>query len=155
MKAFALVLAGGLVLGGAAAEGYAEGETGGAPSRSYFSDSVSHARTDITKVSGKYKLCLTCDNEGVVESALAHIAWMKIMRPDADLADVREDLDRLSVCGATPAIRYKVYLTMLVFDDPYVFAGLRGETFYDSDELYAEVANTLRASLFGFSDWDH
>jgi len=152
MKAFALVLAGGLVLGGAAAKGYAGEETGDARSQPYFSDSASHARTDLASVVGKYKLCLTCGNEGVIGSALAHIAWMKIMKPDADLAAVREDLNQLAVAGTTPVVRYKAYLTFLVFDNPGMFARLKAGRYEDSDEFYAEVANTLRASLLGFSD---
>ncbi len=152
MKAFALVLAGGLALGGAAAQGYAGEETGDAPSQPYFSDSASHARKDLTSVVGKYRLCLTCGNEGVIESALAHIAWMKIMKPDADLSAVREDLNQLTVAGTTPTIRYKAYLTFLVFDHPSMFARLKGGRYQGSDELYTEVANTLRANLLGFND---
>jgi hypothetical protein len=152
MKTFALVVAGGLVLAGATANGFAGGKTEDVPSRPYFSDSASHARIDVARAASKYKPCLTCGNEGAVESALAHVAWMKIMRPDADLNEMREILDQLSVAGSTPDIRYKAYLTFLIFDHPAMFAQLRNGVYSSSDDFYAAVAKTLRTNLLGYND---
>jgi hypothetical protein len=152
MKTFALVVAGGLVLAGTAAHAVAGGKTDDVASRPYFSDSASHARVDVDKAASKYKLCLTCGNEGAVESALAHVAWMKIMRPDANLDEMRVLIDQLSVAGATPTVRYKAYLTFLVFDQPAMFAQLKQGRYGSSDEFYAAVAKTLRTSLLGYND---
>ena len=74
------------------------------------------------------------------------------MQPDADLAEMREVLDQLSVAGTTPAIRYKAFLTFLIFDDPAMFARLKNGAYNSSDEFYAAVAKTLRTSLLGYND---
>jgi hypothetical protein len=150
MKTFAVVLAGGLLVAGATA--HADEKADSAAVRPYFSDSASHAQADISRAIGKYKPCLECGNSGVIESALAHLAWMKIMRPEADLSAMRETLDQLSVAGTTPAIRYKAYMTFLVVDDPGMFAKIRSGTYNGSDELFAAIAKTLRKNLLGYND---
>ncbi|MCK5573494.1 MAG: hypothetical protein KAJ12_12070 [Bacteroidetes bacterium] len=150
MKTLAVVLAGGLLVAGATA--HAGGKAEHAAARPYFSDSASHARADMARAVGKYKPCLECGHSGVIESALAHLAWMKIMRPEADLSAMRESLDQLSVAGATPAIRYKAYLTFLVVDDPSMFAEIRNGMYNGSDELFAAISKTLRKNLLGYND---
>ena len=145
MKTTTAVLAAALAMG--STTGYAQ-----SGSHDYFSTPASHRSVDIEKAQSAYKCCLEATNPGVQESAIAHLVWLKMQRPDAELTPLRACLDRLAVSGATTAVRYRAYLATLLLDSPGIFTGLEGQTFDTDVELFDAMSSRLQKTLLGYSD---
>jgi hypothetical protein len=110
-------------------------------------------RADLQNIEKRYMECLTCGNNGVVESALAHIALVKMYRPDAEIPALQARVRSLAVAGCTPVIRYKAQLVSLLFDYPSVFAGARVPGYSSSEEMFASLAQRMRETLLTDGDW--
>jgi len=145
MKTTTAVLAAALAVG--STTGHAQSVDQG-----YFSTPASHRSVDIEMVQSAYRVCIEAANPGVQESALAHLIWLKMQRPDADLTPLRACLDRLAVSGATTAVRYRAYLATLLLDSPEIFTGLEGQTFETDDGLFEAMSSRLQKTLLGYSD---
>jgi hypothetical protein len=73
---------------------------------------------NFDRVRVNYLKCLSADNPGVVESALGHVTYMRIVFPKLDLTDIQKRISDLSKQGMTPTIRSKALLALQVFADP-------------------------------------
>lgn len=145
MKTTTAILAAALAMAGAASHAHAD-------EPDYFSSPASYRNVDIEKAQTAYKCCLQCENAGVQESAIAHLVWLKIQRPDADLTPLRECLDRLAVSGTTTSVRYRAYMATLLLDSAGIFEGLQDETFANDNELFSAMSGRLQKTLLGYSD---
>jgi hypothetical protein len=121
-------------------------------STAYFASPAKHRSLDIERAQSAYKCCLQTENPGVQESAIAHLVWLKMQRPEADLSPLRECLDRLAVAGATTSVRYRAYLATLLLDSPVIFAGLESEFFATDEELFSAMTARLQKTLLGYSE---
>ena len=91
----------------------------------------------------KYAECLKSENDGVVESALAHVAMFKLMYPVKELAQLKREVDRIATRHSSNEIRYKAYVVASLFENPRLFAG-EARTDYDSpDDLFAALSGQL------------
>jgi hypothetical protein len=117
----------------------------------YFSTAESYATANLTQAKKVFKWSLESDNDGVVESALGHIAHMRIMLPQEVMTDVEEAVTELAANGRTPVIRYKAYLVSLVFDNPTRFGQTVLNTYASSDELFGVIATQVQQTLLGYS----
>jgi hypothetical protein len=119
------------------------GITVGANAQSYFSSTpiTGNARKD--KIVRNYLACLSSSNEGTIESALAHVAALKLGNPRMDLSGFEEAVTRLSREGATPLIRYKAYLTGAVLENIELFSSESGRMYNEPDEMYLAVSSRL------------
>ena len=125
-------------------------EIGSSPARPYFSSESSYAAINPEKVEKAYISCLKTDNQGVVESALAHAAWMKLMMPDVEFSNLKCEINRLAVSADSPAIRTQAYLTALVFEHTELFANVTRVTPQDAGTLFSTLNNELRNVLLSY-----
>jgi len=113
------------------------------PQRGYFPDIVSIQQADYSIMEKKYAECLKSENDGVVESALAHVAMFKLMYPVKELAQLKREVDRVATRHSSNEIRYKAYVVASLFENPRLFAG-EARTDYDSpDDLFAALSGQL------------
>ena len=113
------------------------------PQRGYFPDIVSIQQADYSILEKKYAECLKSENEGVVKSALAHIAMVKLMYPVKALDQLKREIDRVAARHSSNEIRYKAYVVASLFENPKLFAG-EARTDYDSpDDLFAALSGQL------------
>jgi hypothetical protein len=120
--------------------------------RGVFASRSSHQRADLAKVERRYLACLQSLNDGVVESAIAQVAHLKLYCPGKCFAGLQGALSRLAVTGRTPAIRYKAYLAMLVFDHPAMFVNEQEAEYSTEGQLFTAIGKRLQQSLIGYSD---
>jgi hypothetical protein len=112
--------------------------------RPYFSSN--HTPHPAKALEG-YVRNLNSTNNGVVESSIAHVAFMVMTFPDIDRSATMERLEKLSMNGSTPEIRYKAYLANLVAGDPDTFRGVLTTSCSDADQFFLAISQRAQASL--------
>jgi hypothetical protein len=130
----------------------ATGSAQTAADRPYFAPAEKYQKADIRSLERSFLFSLGSSNDGVVESAIAHVARIKMEVPDASMERIKAALGCLSVNGRTSRIRYRAYLAGLVFDEPVLFAGDAGRIFSDADEFFTTVSGCLEGKLLGAID---
>lgn len=115
----------------------------------YFSRIESYKTMDLPKTCKSYAHCLKSENDGIVESALAHIAYTRLVLPTADLKEIRGEMEKLANSDRTPVIRYKAYLASMVFTSPGMFTRTPDTRYKNGDEFFSAVDSQLRHSLLG------
>ncbi|HTP12390.1 MAG TPA: hypothetical protein VMM37_02130 [Bacteroidota bacterium] len=115
----------------------------------YFCRAESYRTMDLSRANQNYTLCLRSENDGIVESALAHVAYMRLVLPGADLRDVRKIVESLVNSDRLPVVRYKAYLASMVFVSPHLFKQAPDVPYATGDEFFAAVDDKLRSSLLG------
>lgn len=114
----------------------------------YFSASAVSKIVTI-KVVRNYQFSLRSENDGVVESALAQVAYVKLVNPDQPMELLREDVNTLVLFGRTPMIRYKAYLAAQVFDSPGMFNRVTIPPCSTCDQLFEALSAKLHETLAG------
>jgi hypothetical protein len=109
----------------------------------YFGDVRRYERIDLVRVGRAYAGALGSENGGVVESALAQAAMMKLVLPAADCHVVREMTRRIARTAGSQELRYKAHLTGMVLDEPEIFRGMHLEGYGAADELFGALASKL------------
>ncbi len=115
----------------------------------YFCCVQRYRNADLPKVSRNYLYCLRSDNTGIVESALAHVAYIRLALPAADLKDLKDAVRNLADKDCVPSVRYKAYLASMVFASPALFARIPDVPYADSREFFAAVDSQLRQDVPG------
>lgn len=116
-------------------------------SSSYFSVPNSIRESNLSKAEKQYFSCLKSVNDGVVESALAHVAMLKLMNPDRDFASVAPVVDMVAGKNSSPEIRYKAYLVSNVLRNPELFSGDTRTDYESPDELFSVLASRMSALI--------
>lgn len=119
------------------------------PPVKYFSDAVSHRTAELEKVAKNYLLCLDSPNEGVVTSALAHIAMMKLCCPHRAFASIEEKIELLSREAGSPGIRYRAYIVASVMRNPGMFEYEKTLAYATGEELFTALASRIQSTLLG------
>lgn len=117
---------------------------------SYFPDTVVYKSANIPAALRAFEGCLTTENEGVQESAMAHLAMLKLMVPAVDAAAITHRLEALATAASAPGVRYKAYITSQVYRSPELFAAERGGKYNDGEELFHALAARLQNSLLSY-----
>jgi hypothetical protein len=144
MKAATIVLAGSLLLSAATADAAAPGDS----LRPLYLPGP-YAGTNAPVVCRQFTLCLETGIAPVQESVLGHVVWLRLVRPDAAMDDLRPAIDRLMTEGATRSIRYRASLASAVLDAPELFASLATRPFDTADDLFIDVARALQKNTLG------
>jgi len=118
----------------------------------YFSDANSYQKANLDKVSKRFLECLSSTNEGVLESALAHIGRMKLYRPEYRNNALEAKVQLLAMEGPSTRIRYRAYLVSNVLKSPSSFSSIAQMEFPGADELYTAIAGRLEQTLLGSAD---
>ncbi len=119
--------------------------------RSYISDIKNYTTQKIDKAAKNYMTSLNMDNDGVVESALAQVAALKLVAPAMEFPALREKVAGLVTSGRTPTVRYKASLALMVFENPEMFREVRDSQYEDSDQFFITLAQRIQESLFAGS----
>jgi hypothetical protein len=98
-----------------------------------------HTRIGIPLIVKNYLRCLDSDVPTVVESALGHVAYMRIASPGEDLRNVQQKLAELTTQGTTRVIRYKAFTALEVFGDPAAFRRFIEHRSGNGDGLLDEI----------------
>ena len=84
---------------------------------------------------------------GVVESTIREAALIKLAQPDAYCPRIKEELDRLATEGATPAIRFKAWLAVMVYENPDLFVQEGKRQFVSDEEVFTALSDRLKSTL--------
>ena len=111
--------------------------------RRYFPDSAKYACLDATKAAESYIAALSSTNKGVVESALAHVAMIKLTMPDCEMRSVKASVTAIERNGMTAEVRYKAWVVRTLMEKPDLFAGLAKAGYEEPDELFGTLASKM------------
>jgi hypothetical protein len=145
MKTSSVILTAALVIGLTA------GATAQGNGRAYISTSKNYSTEKIDKAAKNYTTSLNMENDGVVESALAQVAALKLVVPASEFAGLKARVAALVTSGRTPTVRYKASLALMVFENPEMFREIRGSHYSDGDQFFVALANRIQESLFAGS----
>ncbi len=146
MKRTVLVLAGVLLM---AAAKPASAQESVATDTPYAPGPYTHL--NIAKAVSNFDMGLKSGNDGVLESTLSHIVWLRLVRPDAQLCQLQEEVANLVSRGRTPAIRYRAALAAMVLDCPSSFTGVSSVSYESANELFAKVSDTAKQTVIGYN----
>lgn len=111
--------------------------------RGYFAEVAKYTEVNTTQIARGYLASLKSDNDGVKESALAHVAMMKLAAPAIESNALRVRVREIARNSASTEIRYKAHLVTNVIEHPAIFSGLEREEYTTADELFAAIARRL------------
>lgn len=114
-------------------------------------DSRGLSEARLLKAEKNYLACLSSENAGLVESAIAGIARLQMLYPERAFRTLREQLAALSLAGPAACMRYKAHLAVAVLDNPALMAPVSRAATLDNDELFTTIADRLRTTLLGYS----
>jgi hypothetical protein len=115
--------------------------------RPYFASVALYQTVDVEKLQAAILASLGSENFGVIESALAHAAHLRIARPDIDMSDIRKVAMALAADGPTAVIRYRAHLVGQVCCDPATFASALDGVYSSGDEFFVNLGSRLQAML--------
>ncbi len=115
--------------------------------RSYFSDILTIQQANYERLEKLYAAALNSENEGVVESALAHVAMFKLMYPVREFSILHRAVEHVMKSHASPAIRHQAHLVDVVYESPAMFAQAARTTYQSPDELFDELAAQVHQSI--------
>ncbi len=109
----------------------------------------SYAEEYTQKAIKNYAMALNSANDGVVESVIAHLTFLRIDLPQLDLKKIEATLINLAETGRTPVIRYKAYLANIVFESPASFVKSLNTEATNSDLFFSDIASQVQKTLLG------
>jgi hypothetical protein len=118
---------------------------------SYFPDPAVYMKADVQKALEAFESCLSVQNEGVQESAMAHLAMLKLKVPTVDGSRIMHRLEGISTTASAPGTRFKAYITSQVYRNPELFVVERAGKYNDGEELFTALATRLQSSLLSYS----
>ena len=149
MKTYSMLLMAGLLLAGSSG---ARAQDGNAEERSYFARPDCSKIKNVEKIRQNYLSALRSDNPGVVQSALAQVAYISMCMPDFSSGVMTATVASLAATGNTQAVRYRAYLTALAIENPGMFAAEREGKYENGEQLYSALSTRLQAALLSYSD---
>jgi hypothetical protein len=100
----------------------------------------------LTRAEKNYAAAFETGNDGAIMSALAAVAVMKSTYPERPFDRIRHRVEEVAASGATPAIRHRAYLTLLVFTSPEMLAGVDlGRA--DAETVFTTIAEKVHEGL--------
>jgi hypothetical protein len=111
--------------------------------RGYFANVSRYAQVSTVWAEQGYLGCLQSNNEGVMESALAHVAMMKLAVPAGEYKALKTKVAQIARTAATPEVRYKAFLTAKVLEQPEIFRSVAREGYGTADDFFAALASRL------------
>jgi heptaprenylglyceryl phosphate synthase len=114
--------------------------------KSYFSRAPI---TDLVKIDTLYASALRSENIGVIESALAHVAMMRLMNPAEEFYKAKVQVELIASTNPSQEVRYKAYLVGTVIKNPGLFAEAKEAEYASPDELFAVLAARMQRLVVG------
>jgi hypothetical protein len=115
---------------------------------SAFAELKCYQECDMHKYERNYLGSLNYpDCDEIIECGLAQIAMIKLAQPETPLRQLERKIDELISSGETPGVRFKAYLTSVVFEHPEWFIYEKYGTYADGDALFNALAERLQKKL--------
>lgn len=114
-----------------------------ASGQNYFSDSTTYASVGAINAAEAYKSALSSSNKGVVESALAHVAMIKLTVPDCEMRSVKASITTIETKGATEEMRYKAWVVRALMDNSKLFVGIKKAGYDEPDALFGALSSKM------------
>ena len=105
----------------------------------------------IERAKKNYMVALQSGKTGLVESAIKMVAKMKLRVPSADVTELQEVLDEISVTHPSATIRYKAYIASAVCNDPLWYASEDTLMATDEEQFFIAASHRLQQKLFGLN----
>lgn len=109
----------------------------------YFADEARYNSPNALRAERSYVVCLGSENDGVIESALAHVTMMKLMNAIDENKTLRTKVAMLARTASSAELRYKAFLTKSVLENPAMFKNLSTTSYDTPDELFGAVASRM------------
>jgi hypothetical protein len=109
----------------------------------------SFTREYVQNAITNYHVALNSANDGIVESAIANLAYIRIGLPQMDLGESRAAIAEIAESGRTPVARYKAYLATLVFENPESYVNALKTESTVSDRFFSGVAAEVQKTFLG------
>jgi hypothetical protein len=110
-----------------------------------------YPHVNIKRIVKNFESGLRSSNDGIQESTLSHIIWLRLVRPDANLEPLQDKIAELVSSGRTPSIRYRAALAEMVLDSPALFAGMATVSYTTANEVFATVSDVAKQTLIGYN----
>lgn len=110
-----------------------------------FADLKSYQEVSLEKYGKNFlgSLNYSSCNE-IIECGLAQVCMWKLAQPNSKESALKDKIDELAIRGDTPAIRYKAYLTSMVFEHPELFVYEKYGDYKDGSALFTALAQRLQ-----------
>ncbi len=125
----------------------AQAQPNESPERAYFPDVLTIQSANYALLEKKYADCLNSENDGVVESALAHVAMFKLMYPVKELATLKRAVEQVAARHDSKEIRYKAYLVSSLYENPKQFVNEARTSYANPDELFGALASRMNETI--------
>ncbi|MBI5472479.1 MAG: hypothetical protein HY961_09060 [Ignavibacteriae bacterium] len=113
----------------------------------YFPTAAQYRCADLQRVSVQYLAALSSENQGVVESALAHVAMMKVMLPTCNLKRLKSKVDEMATGASSLEVRYKAFLVKAVFEEPEMFDEIAYARYDNADQWLGAIASRMSQAI--------
>lgn len=113
------------------------------PEPSVTGPKYSYQQPQLENIARNYLRCLNADNPGVVESALGHITYMRIVYPKLDLREIEQAVFKLTMTGTSRSIRSKAFLALRVFADPSAYRKVLASGEENAYRLFEDIAGRM------------
>ena len=110
---------------------------------SAFCSLRSYEECDLKKYEKNFLGSLDYPANEIIESGLAQVAMLKLAQPQTQCKKLKKKVDDLALHGATATVRYKAYLTGMVFEHPELFPYEKYGSYRDGDELFRVLSQQL------------
>ncbi len=137
------ILFGALLLMAAVGGARAQEELSSGKRHGFFAELVEYRTLDLGRVERNFLDALSYPVDGVVESAIAQLARLKLAQPGCESARLREKIEYLAVHGPTTAIRFKAYLASAVFEQPELFKTESEAQYTDADSFFKALLRRI------------
>lgn len=117
--------------------------------RGPYSTVVATQSVDFVRAEKAYTVCLQSENIGVVESGLAHIAMMKLTRPEKEFKKVQRQVEIVAAEYPSLEIRYKAYLVSTLLSAPGLFTEEGNAAYASPDEVFEALAIRMQRMIAG------
>lgn len=111
--------------------------------KKYFADESVYKSFNAAHVEQRYLACLSTDNDGVVESALAHVGMMRLMKASDVNEAVLAKVAALERSATSQELRYKAFLTKALLEDPRMFDRIATTEYESADEFFGAIASRM------------
>ena len=107
----------------------------------------------VQRAAADLMIGLHSENTGLVESSIRVIAMMKLRVPSADVEELQEELDNLSITHCSAAIRYKAHIASNICMNPQWFSQEYHTVPVDDETFFIAAAKRLQEKLFGLNTY--
>ena len=115
--------------------------------RHYFPDVLVIQTADYAVLEKKYAACLNSENDGVVESALAHMAIFKLMYPIKEFRTLQRAIETAAHQHPSLEIRAKAKLVMALYETPEIFVSEARTDYASPTELFETLASKFLGTI--------